>query len=71
MSRYAYDRSARLAAVEPLDALLMACLRKSDTDNFNKLAEAFPVIAQELRARYDAPGGALPHERENDIEGWH
>ena len=42
--------------------LIMAAMRRADTDNTNKLAAAFPEVWQELRARYNAPGGHLPNE---------
>ena len=59
MSLYAYEHSARIAAVEPFDALIMAAMRRADTENFRKLKAAFPELADELERRYRAPGGAL------------
>ncbi len=40
-------------------SLLMAAARFADTDNLEKLAQAFPEQIAELRKRYNAPGGAL------------
>ena len=41
-------------------ALIQAAMRKADRTNHAKLAYAFPEVAEELQARYDAPGGVLP-----------
>lgn len=40
-------------------ALLMAAMRKADTYNLAKLQEAFPQVWDELKQRYNAPGGAI------------
>lgn len=40
-------------------SLIMAAMRKADTDNLEKLKSVFPEVYGELRARYNAPGGAL------------
>ena len=48
----------------PFYALLMAAMRKADTDNEVKLKEAWPEVWKELYARRHAPGGALT---ENEI----
>lgn len=49
-------------------SLIMAAARFADTDNFEKLEEAFPEIMQELRARYNAPGGALDQKEREIVE---
>ena len=60
MSHYDYVRSLELGmADEPFYALIMAAMRKADTDNGEKLRNAWPEIWNELRARYNAPGGTL------------
>jgi hypothetical protein len=41
-------------------ALIQAAMRMADGTNHAKLAYAFPEEAEELQARYDAPGGVLP-----------
>lgn len=44
-------------------ALIMAAMRLADTDNMVKLKWAWPDVARELQARYNAPGGLLPGEQ--------
>jgi 5-hydroxyisourate hydrolase-like protein (transthyretin family) len=45
MSLFDYHRSQQLAVKdEPFYALIMAALRKADTDNYYKLAMAFPPL---------------------------
>jgi hypothetical protein len=41
-------------------ALVMATMRRADTDNLAALRQAFPDVHDELVARYNAPGGDLP-----------
>lgn len=43
-------------------ALIMAAIRKADSSNARKLAQAWPDVWRELQARYNAPGGYLPGE---------
>jgi hypothetical protein len=63
MSLYDYQTSRRLAEDDPpFAALIMAALRKADTENATKLRGQWPEICAELQARYDAPGGQLPEE---------
>lgn len=63
MTLHCYRVSAQIAARdEPFYALVMAAMRKADTDNAEILRQAFPEVHAELRARYDAPGGVLPGE---------
>lgn len=60
MSLYDYYVSRDISVQDPpFAALIMAALRKADTSNFVKLRKAFPDIAVEFIARYDAPGGRL------------
>ncbi len=64
MSHYDYRASQVLGRDDPpFAALIMAAMRKSDTDNMARLRAAFPEIYAELHARYNAPGGWLPGER--------
>ncbi|QDQ97955.1 hypothetical protein [Tomitella fengzijianii] len=66
MSLHAYQRSRALAASdEPFYALVMAAMRKADSRNAAALQAALPDTHAELSARYQAPGGLLPHERTN------
>lgn len=64
MSHYDYEASKRLAAEDhPFYALIMAAMRKADTENLKKLKAAWPSVYEEFYARYRAPGGLLPEER--------
>jgi hypothetical protein len=47
----------------PFYAIIMAAMRKADSDNIAKLKEAFPETWDELNARYTARGGLLKDER--------
>ena len=61
MSLYDYQMSRELSVSDPpFAALIMAALRKADSDNAVALRIAFPDIHAELEARYNAPGGWLP-----------
>ena len=46
----------------PFYALIMAAMRRADTDNMEKLKNAFPETWTELNARYNLPGGCFPNE---------
>jgi hypothetical protein len=64
MSKFDYDVSKNIAAHGfPFYALVMAAMRQADTGNAILLAQAFPDIDAEFRARYNAPGGVLPTDR--------
>lgn len=63
MSYFDYQASHQLDIDDvPFYALIMAAMRRADTDNLEKLKEAFPETWVELDARYHAPGGRLPNE---------
>jgi hypothetical protein len=63
MSCYEYELSKEIAAKDwSFYALLMALIRKADTDNLAKIEREWPQEVAELRARYNAPYGLLPHE---------
>ena len=65
MSRYDYEKSREIATQDPpFAALIMAAMRKADSRNAEILRAAYPGMWEELRARYDAPGGILPGEEE-------
>ena len=67
MSLYDYEQSRKLnATAQPFYALIMAAMRQADTDNLTRLRSAFPDVWRELEARYNAPGGMLPGERDDD-----
>ena len=60
MSLYDYRASQEIAQRdEPFYALIMAAARKADTDNLDRLSAMWPETVDELRQRYDAPGGLL------------
>jgi hypothetical protein len=61
MPRHDYEQSKQIEMQDfSFRALIMAAMRKADTDNMAKLQRAFPTIYAELDARYHAPGGILP-----------
>lgn len=63
MSYYDYAVSQELAKMDPpFYALVMAAMRKADSDNIVRLRNLFPETYAELFARYHAPGGYLPGE---------
>ena len=63
MSRYDYEISQELAAKDyPFYALIMAAMRRADTDNAELLRSAWPQIWYELKERYNAPGGVISGE---------
>ncbi len=60
MSLYDYERSRALASTdEPFYALIMAAMRRADSHNEMLLRAAWPDVWDELRDRYNAPGGRL------------
>lgn len=61
MSLYDYEIGRALATLDhPFNALIFAAIRQADTANMAKIAMAWPEIAAEAQARYDAPGALLP-----------
>ena len=63
MSLYDYRAGQQIElAGHPFYALIQAAMRQADTTNTELLANAFPTVYAELRARYNAPGGVLPSE---------
>jgi len=64
MSLFDYRTSLNLAAQDhPFYALIMAAMRKADSNNIAILKNSFPEIWNELQQRYDSPGGILPEEK--------
>ena len=43
-------------------SLIMAAMREAGSDEMEKLSQAFPEAAQQLRSRYNAGGGRLAGE---------
>lgn len=65
MSRYDYLAARRLLEIDPpFTALIMAAMRKADTDNAARLRRVFPEVDNELHARYWAPGAVIPTDPE-------
>jgi hypothetical protein len=61
MSLYDYRVSQQLELEDvPFFALIMAAMRRADTDNTERLRHAWPEVWAELAARYHAPGGVIP-----------
>ncbi|OBB21109.1 hypothetical protein A5761_03100 [Mycolicibacterium setense] len=61
MSLYDYRASQQIGAADPpFYSLIMAAIRKADTQSMARLRNAFPEVHAEFAARYDAPGGVLP-----------
>lgn len=58
MSRYDYEASIDLPHAS-FAALIMAAMRRADTQNAALLRQAWPELWAELEARYNAPGGVL------------
>ncbi len=52
----------RELSLQPFYALIQAAMRTADTDNLEKLKEAWPEVWRELQDRYNAPDGYLPGE---------
>lgn len=69
MSLYDYRRSQDLERADVgFHALVMAAMRRADTDNLAKLQRAWPEVWTELQARYHAPGGVLEGELATSAE---
>jgi hypothetical protein len=63
VTHFDYQASKAVVAQDyPFYALIMAAMRQADTRNMTMLEEAWPEVADELRARYHAPGGLLAGE---------
>jgi hypothetical protein len=63
MSFFDYKASQYIASQDfPFYALIMAAMRQADTENAGKLRAAFPEVYNELKIRYNAPGGKLDGE---------
>ena len=60
MSLYDYEKSKEISKGDPSFAsLIMAAIRKADTNNTFILGNAFPEIFAELTKRYNSPSGLL------------
>lgn len=64
MSHYDYEVSKHISSHDyTFGAMMMALMRKADSQDLEILKASFPRIHAELVARYSAPGGILPDER--------
>jgi hypothetical protein len=63
MTLHDYSVSRELERADhPFYGLVMAAMRRADTDNLAKLIYAWPEVYAELDARYNAPGARLPDD---------
>ena len=63
MSLHSYHVSKKLLKNDPpFYAIILAAMRKADTDNLARLKNAWPGVYAELDARYNAPMGLLPED---------
>lgn len=61
MSHYDYSASQVIDSRDvPFYGIIMAAMRRADSYNLEKLIGAWPEVWDELRQRYEAPGGYLP-----------
>lgn len=69
MSLHGYHVSIKIASLDPpFESLIMAAMRKADSDNITLLRNAFPETWRELQARYNAPLGVIPTDGEVNME---
>ena len=63
MSLYDYQLGLKITMHDyPFYALIQAAMRQADSDNIEKLKNAFPGTWEELKMRYNAPDGKLPED---------
>lgn len=63
MSLYDYRESIKISMHDyGFYPLIMAAMRKADSNNIEKLKSVFPDVWTELVARSSAPGGLLDEE---------
>ena len=63
MSYHEYIMSREMERKDyPFYGLIMAAIRKADSNNIVKLRMAFPEVYAEFVRRYNAPGGILPED---------
>lgn len=69
MSYEEYVISKRLIeSGPPFHSLIMAAMRKADSDNVLRLRAMWPGVWEELETRYNTPGGLIPKERREEEE---
>lgn len=63
-------RASIMLSDNPFYALIMAAMRRADTDNLEKLKSAWPEVWSELQQRYKGPGGCITEqEYRHEFEG--
>lgn len=63
MSLYDYRKSVEISANDhPFYALIMSVMRQADTNNAAMLKACWPDVWEELKERYNAPGGFIKGE---------
>lgn len=68
MSLFDYEVSKQLASGDPpFYALIMAAMRRADSENLECLRKAFPSVWIELITRYKLPGGVIPGEQPSTL----
>jgi hypothetical protein len=69
MALYDYQQSKKISQFDPsFLAILFALMRKADDFNTAKIRSLWPLEYEEMRQRYNAPGGILPEELEEDVK---
>lgn len=69
MSHHDYMVGLEIEAMDPsFYGIIQAAMRKADTRNLGLLQEAWPGVYDELRTRYNAPGGLLPSEMPVEVD---
>jgi len=64
MSLHEYQESIEIDSKDyTFYSLIMAAIRKADDGNLARLRMAFPETYNELKARYNAPGGLLEESK--------
>lgn len=60
MSLHEYRASSELSRLGfPFYSLIMEAMRRADNTNAARLRACFPAVWDELKARYNAPGGII------------
>jgi hypothetical protein len=60
MTFFDYKQSRHIEAQDyTFYSLIMAAIRKADTDNLAKLEKEWPEVVEEFKRRYNAPGGII------------
>ena len=70
MSLYDYEVGQRIVLKYGDDefyGLIQACMRLADTDNLQRLKIDWPDVWNDLERRYNAPGGVLPEDEEEEL----